>query len=107
MPNFFQILQEAFQPIVNSSNFTNHMTLTDLAGFPMVMAVSQHAINAQMAKVYEQSTKEAERFPKVPWNLGEEDGSWTLTVDEFKAPEVDFDTDVQQGCRLKMTIKTG
>ena len=81
--------------------------LYDLAGYPMVMAVSQDAINAQMAKVYGQSTRNTDMFPHVPWNLGPEDGSWSLTVDQFAAPEVDFDTPNEHECRLKMKITSG
>jgi hypothetical protein len=83
------------------------MSQTDLSGFPMVMAVSKDAINAQLAKVYGQSTHEAEMFPHVPWDLGPDDESWKLTVKQFAAPTVDFNTPVKMGCRMLMTIITG
>lgn len=79
----------------------------DIAAFPMVMAVSQDAINAQMALVYGRSTHEKDMFPHVPWNFGAEDGSWGVSVEQFAAPEVDFDTQLDNGCRLKMTIMRG
>jgi hypothetical protein len=81
-------------------------TLTDLAGYPMVMSVSQNAINKKMAMEY-QSGDDSRRFPSVPWNLGPDDGSWKLEVDQFAAPEVDFNTPLEMGCRLKMTIMNG
>jgi hypothetical protein len=100
------------------------MSQTDLSGFPMVMAVSKDAINAQLAKVYGQSTHEnatnekptkvkgestdkVEMFPHVPWNLGPKDESWILDVTQFAAPTVDFNTTIKMGCRMLMTIMKG
>ncbi|MEM7215686.1 MAG: hypothetical protein AAF423_09090 [Pseudomonadota bacterium] len=79
----------------------------NIAGFPMVMSVSDKAINAQLNRVYGQSTHEKEMFPHVPWNFGPDDLSWGVSVEEFEAPQVDFDTDIKGGCRLLMTIKRG
>lgn len=83
------------------------MPLNDLSGFPMVMAVSEDAINAQMAKVFGQSTHETDMFPHVPWKLGPEDGSWDLTVEQFAAPKVDFNTSNPMECRMLMTVLKG
>lgn len=83
------------------------MAINELAGFPMVLAVSQDAINGQLAKVYGLSTNGPTMFPCVPWDLKGDNNSWTVTVDQFAAPEVDFNTPVTMGCRLKMKIIKG
>ncbi|UTV26669.1 hypothetical protein [Photobacterium atrarenae] len=83
------------------------MNVKGLSGFPMVLAVSEHAINQDMARVFGQQRTNQSTFPKVPWVLKESKGKWTVNIDEFYAPEVDFNTPVKNGCRLKMQVKHG
>jgi hypothetical protein len=81
--------------------------LTDLAGFPMVLALSDDAINEKFAELYGKSTNETEKFPHVPWVLEGDKKGWSLSVERFTAPSIDFDTDTVNGCRLKMKIVSG
>ena len=83
--------------------------LTDLKGFPMVIAVSEEAINRQMLKVHNENANKPDKFPNVPWKLEPREGDdmWSVNVDSFEAPEVDFNTDLKQSCRLKMTVIKG
>lgn len=86
---------------------TGQGALTDLAGFPMVLALSDKAINQKFAETFGEITNTPDMFPHVPWMLQGAKKGWTLVVESFTAPTVDFDTDTVNGCRFNMTIVHG
>ncbi len=77
------------------------ITTQDLAGYPMVLAMSQEMVNKRLADV-------SQKTHDLPdgWTLTPDDGSFTLDI-KFEAPQVDFDTTTTNGCRLVMKVKEG
>lgn len=84
------------------------MKIKELSGFPLVLSISEDEINEQLAKVYGEARDKNDMFPYVPWQLtDEETDDWQLNIDEFYAPNIDFNTMTENGCRLKMKVKKG
>jgi hypothetical protein len=77
--------------------------LTDFSGYPMVVAISEQMLNRQFSRIF----GTVGSFDFLPWEIKDEKGLWHLTVTRFAAPEVDFDTQVIDGCRLKMKVIDG
>ncbi len=78
--------------------------LNDLAGFPIVLAMSEQIINYGLKKSYATGTGSTP-LP-VPAAFQDPDGAWQVSA-SFGVPQIDFNTDVQNGCRLKIVIVSG
>jgi hypothetical protein len=88
------------------TNNNSATALTDLAGFPMVLAVSEDEINRKFAEIYGNASNGPETFPHMPWKALKGKG-WELDVDAVSAPHIDFKTNTKNGCVLRMTIQSG
>jgi len=86
----------------------------NLNQYDMVLAVDQTAINHQLASVFGEENRTEEIINFLDWDLpfykaldsGEKKKTAVLEC-TFETPYVDFNTSVDQGCRLNLPIKTG
>jgi len=76
-------------------------TTNDLAGYPMVLAMSQDMINARLKDV----SQKTHDLPSG-WDLKGSNHQWSLKV-TFENPQIDFNTNLKNGCRLILKIKSG
>ncbi|MDZ8082384.1 MAG: hypothetical protein RMX35_25390 [Nostoc sp. DcaGUA01] len=76
--------------------------MQDLAGFPVVLAISEDSINNQLACVSVRTHDLPEQ-----WHLGSDSDDWRLDITDFEAPQIDFNTVIKNGCRLKMRVNKG
>jgi hypothetical protein len=94
-------------------------TLPDLQGFPMLMSVSQDAINRRLSEMSLASHQfpSTWELPEPPTDVGAHDyqeeleayrnSVWHLKVFEFYPAQIDFNSPDVQGCRLLLKIKRG
>lgn len=92
-----------FKDITKAVSEAMKASLTDFSCYPLVMGISEAALNTQLQRAF--GSVGAMEF--LPWNLKDRKDLWHLTVDRFAAPQVDFNTDVIDGCRLKMKVLQG
>jgi len=78
--------------------------LKDLAGFPAVLAMGEGIINHGLKRIYGAPQSPPLPVPAAMESKGEE--RWKVEAD-FGSPTIDFDTDLKNGCRLKIPVVSG
>jgi len=73
----------------------------DIAGYKLVLALHEAEINKALA-----STGVQTHDLPTHWTLQGDKGAWRFDV-EFKPPQIDFNTNILNGCRLKLEVTSG
>ncbi|EDZ43615.1 MAG TPA: hypothetical protein DHC76_20370 [Rhodobacteraceae bacterium] len=109
--NFADMFNKIADDIANAAkkiadsvaNGVAEIGLTDFSGYRLVLALSDGLLNRQLRTLHNRRRKDLDK----PWKLTAKDHYWEVQIEELGVPQVDFDTDVINGCRLIIPIIGG